>query len=178
MKIPKGKLSYTEIKNKHDLQPVRRHLEKYFPILGLAENQWAATCFLQEVERRDKGKGSGRSRAEVEEEREGREAVGCSQASSEGGIQDEEEVEAFGEEAESQEAPAKVSSVVIDGRRDRQTRSRILPATARSSLIAESSQLNKSIANIKQLICCAAPSILICKNQLILSLEFLKKLLE
>ena len=54
LKIPKGELSYTEIRNKHDLQPVRRCLEKYFPILGLAENQWAATCFLQEVARRDK----------------------------------------------------------------------------------------------------------------------------
>ena len=77
LKIPKGELSHAEIRNKRDLQPARRRLEKRFPALGLAENQWAATCFLQEGARRDKGEGSGRSRAEVEEEREGREAVGC-----------------------------------------------------------------------------------------------------
>ena len=132
MKNPKGELSYAEIKDKNDLQPARRHLEKHFSMLELAENQWAATCFLQKAARRNKGKGRGRSRAGAREERKGREAVGSRQASSEGKIQDEEEVEAFGEEAESQEASAKASSVVIDGRGDRQTRSRIMPATAKS----------------------------------------------
>ena len=132
LKIPKGELSHTEIRNKHDLQPVPRHLEKCFPMLGLAEVQWAATCFLREVRRKDKWKGSERSRAEAEEEREEREAVGSAQANSEGRIQDEEEVEAFGDEAELQGALAKASSVAIDGRLDRQTRSRIMPAAARS----------------------------------------------
>ena len=55
LKVPRGAFTYTELKKSHDLQPVRRWLEKYFPVLALAENQWAATGFVQEAARRDSG---------------------------------------------------------------------------------------------------------------------------
>ena len=39
MKMPRGELTRTEMIEGCDLQLARRHLEKYFPILGLAESQ-------------------------------------------------------------------------------------------------------------------------------------------
>ena len=52
--IEKGKLTYTKMKKDYDMQGIRKSLEKYFPVLTLAENQWAAEGYIQEVARRDK----------------------------------------------------------------------------------------------------------------------------
>ena len=54
LEIPKGALTYTKIKKDYDIQGIRKSLEKYFPVLTLAENQWAADGYIQEVARRDK----------------------------------------------------------------------------------------------------------------------------
>ena len=54
LRIPRGTLTRAQMRNKWGLQPARRLLEKHFPMLALAGNQWAATCFLQEVAMRDK----------------------------------------------------------------------------------------------------------------------------
>ena len=112
LKIPRGKLTHTQMRNKWDLQPARRLPEKYFPVLGLAENQWAATYFLQEVARRDKKKevriASGVGGDEGDQVPE--EAVGSSQRSSE----ESNEVGVFGEGLESQE----VASIATRGLRN------------------------------------------------------------
>ena len=72
LKMPRGELTRTVMTEKHDLQLARKHLERHFPMLGLAESQWAATCFLQEAARRDRKKGGGRSRDIMEGDWEGR----------------------------------------------------------------------------------------------------------
>ena len=70
--ILRGRLTHAQMRSKWGLQPARRALEKRFPILALAKNQWAAARFLQEVARRDKKKnidapgGEGRARMRAE----------------------------------------------------------------------------------------------------------------
>lgn len=59
LKVPKGRYTYKELKDMVDLQQARRLLEKCFPILSLAENQWAADGFLQETLRNDRRRRSG-----------------------------------------------------------------------------------------------------------------------
>ena len=83
-------------------------LEKYFPALALAENQWAATCFLQEVARRDKKKDIDALSGEGRDGDEGGAEAG-SRCLMMGGRFDESEIGVFGEEAESQEASATVA---------------------------------------------------------------------
>ena len=132
LKMPRGELAHAEMTEKRDLQLARRHLERHFPTLRLAENQWAAACFLQEVARRDEKKGGARSRDIIEGDWEGKEAAGSSLARSQGGVGDEGETGAFGEEADLQETSAEIFPGVIAGRRESQPRSRIAPTTARS----------------------------------------------
>ena len=118
---------------RHDLQVARRHLERYFPTLGLAENQWAANHFTQEVTRRDKKKGSRRSRGLAQGDAEGREVSGSSQRSAHGELEDEGDasIGAFGEGFESQEASAGILPGLINGLEGSQPRERIAPTTAR-----------------------------------------------
>ena len=85
-------------------------------MLGLAENQWAATYFLQEVARRDKRKRGGRSRDVTEGDGEGMKASGSSQASSQRGFEHGRDTGVFGEEADSQEASAGIFPGMLNGR--------------------------------------------------------------
>ena len=106
-------------------------------MLGLAENQWVATYFLQEVARRDKRKSGerkrgGRSRDVTEGDREGMITAGSRLASSQGGFEDGRETGLFGEEVYSQEASAGIFSGVTNSRQESQHRSRIVPTTTRS----------------------------------------------
>ena len=52
-KKPRGSLTYTQARLKGYIHPVRRSLEKCFPVLLCAENQWAADKFLQEATQSD-----------------------------------------------------------------------------------------------------------------------------
>ena len=102
-------------------------------MLGLAENQWAANYFMQEVTRRDKKKGCRRSRGLVQGDVEGREGSGSSQRSAHGGLEDggDASIGAFGEGFESQEASAGILPGLINGLEESQPRERIAPTTAR-----------------------------------------------
>ena len=53
LKIPRGKFTCGQMRDEWGLQPVRRALEKHFPILALAQNQWAAAFFMKEAALRD-----------------------------------------------------------------------------------------------------------------------------
>ena len=132
LKVPRGELTHTEMKMKHDLQLARRYLERCFPVLGLAENQWAASYFLQEVTRRDKKKGCGRSRSLGEGDEGERETPRSSQCSVHGRVEDGGETGVFGEGLESQEASAGIFPGLINGTDENQPRHRIAPTTARS----------------------------------------------
>ena len=127
LKIPRGKLTHRQMRERWDLQPARRVLEKCFPILALAENQWAATCFMQEVARRDKKKESDGSRGE--EEGGGEVDAETSQGVSDGAHR--REVGVFGEGAESQGLFASATGSPGNGSQEDQPRSRIAPRSRR-----------------------------------------------
>ena len=61
LRVPKGRHTHDELKELVDLQQARRLLEKHFPVLSLAENQWAADGFLQETLQNDRRPRSRRS---------------------------------------------------------------------------------------------------------------------
>ena len=130
LKIPRGEKTHREIRESWDLQPARRVLEKHFPILALAENQWAATCFLQEVARRDKKKENDIRGGEEE-------GGGEVDAGAGGGSQEVSdrahgrEVGVFGEGAESQGLFASATGRPGDGSQENQPRSRIAPRSRR-----------------------------------------------
>ena len=131
LNAPRGELARAEMSERRDLQAARRHLERNFPMLGSAENQWAANRFLQEAARRDKKKGCRRPRGLAKGDGKGREAAGSSQRSAHGGLDDGRDVEAFGEGFESQEASAGILAGLINGLEESQPRGRIAPTTAR-----------------------------------------------
>ena len=52
--VARGEETYTSLKQKVDLSGLKRNLERYFPVLCYAENQWAADHFAQEAVRSDR----------------------------------------------------------------------------------------------------------------------------
>ena len=60
-KVERGAHTYTELLDLCDMQYARRILEKYFPILIIAENQWAANSYIQETVRNDRPRNSGQN---------------------------------------------------------------------------------------------------------------------
>ena len=54
LRVSKGRCAHDELKELVDLQQAHRLLEKCFPVLSLAENQWAADGFLQEALQNDR----------------------------------------------------------------------------------------------------------------------------
>ena len=52
--VQRGARTCTELKDLCDMQQARRLLEKHFPTLALAENQWAADGCIQETARTDR----------------------------------------------------------------------------------------------------------------------------
>ena len=130
LRIPRGRLTHTQMRNKWDLQPARRLLEKYFPMLALAENQWAATCFLQEVARRDKKRNIAALGGEGGDGDDGGAEAGSRSLMMSNGL-DGSEVGVFGEGAESQEAPASSAGSFANGPQNDRPRARISPSSRR-----------------------------------------------
>ena len=60
-KVERGAHTHTELLDLCDMQHARRILEKHFPILIIAENQWAANSCMQETVRNDRPRSSGQS---------------------------------------------------------------------------------------------------------------------
>ena len=54
LKIPKGDLTHTKMKELYDKPRICKSLEKHFPILRLPGNQWAADELVKDVARRDR----------------------------------------------------------------------------------------------------------------------------
>ena len=129
--IPRGKLTHTQMRKKWNLQPARRVLEKYFPALALAENQWAATCFLQEVARRDKKKDIDALSGEGRDGDEGGAEAGSRRLMMRNGF-DGSEIGVFGEGAESQEVPAGAACSLRSGPHNDRPRARISPSSRHS----------------------------------------------
>ena len=128
--IPRGKLTRTQMRKKWSLQPARRALEKHFPALALAENQWAATCFLQEVARRDKKKDDALS-GEGRDGDEGGDEAGSRRLRMWNGF-DGSEMGAFGERAEPQEASARAACSLRSGPQNDRPRARISSSSRHS----------------------------------------------
>ena len=59
LKVERGAHTYAELLDLCDMQHARRILEKRFPILTIAENQWAANSYMQETVRNDRPRNSG-----------------------------------------------------------------------------------------------------------------------
>ena len=129
--IPRGKLTRTQMRKKWNLQPARRALEKHFPALALAANQWAAAFFLQEVARRNKKKAADAASGEGRDGDEGGAEAG-SRCLMMGNGFDGSEVGVFGEGAESQEASATAACSLESGSQNDRPRARISPSSKRS----------------------------------------------
>ena len=105
-------------------------LEKYFPVFALAENQWAATFFLQEVARRDKKKNIDETGGEGEDGDEGGAEAGIRSLMMGGGF-DGSEVGAVGEGPESQEVSASATGAFANSPQYNQPRARTSPSSRR-----------------------------------------------
>ena len=103
---------------------------KYFPILALAQNQWAAAFFMKEAALRDKKKEIGGLGSVGGNGDEGGVDAG-SRSPSLGDGAHESEAGAFGEGAESQEAFASAAGSLASDPRDSRRRARIAPSSGR-----------------------------------------------
>ena len=54
LKVPRGRFTCTQLKKKGVVSLSKRALEKHFPVLQCAENQWAADGFIQQATQSDR----------------------------------------------------------------------------------------------------------------------------